>query len=533
MKRALTVLGAMGLGLSVVVAGCSPSRSTETTHPPVATAPVQKPQQPGGPHPPADGLTPATAVNLRPAFHVNLPGAHGSNESFPVEAGGLLYVTTGQAQVFALNAMTGQVVWSWQGDVPTSVPHINRGVAVGPTAVYVLTPGDELVALDRATGRALWRVRVADPSQGYFETMAPRYAAGDILVGSSGGDEGIRGFIAAFSADNGSLLWRFYTVPARGQGWMPATGDHGGGAVWTTPAYDPSTHTVYVGTGNPSPDYYGEARPGPDLYTDCVLAIDIQSGALKWYAQETAHDLWDYDVASPPIRFPVDGVPAVGEAGKNGYWYEWNAATGQPLIKPVAFVKEDHQPPTKQGVTEWPGPDGGANYGPSAYDAETHSALIAGINGPEVVYAGVTNHRNGETDFGTSQSPAPRGDWSGTVTSVNTTTGQINWQNRTSAPPIGGVTVSGGVALVGLANGTLEAIDARTGAVVWRTKTGVPIGSAPVVYTLQGQTYVAVVLGGSQSLASLYPWQGASQVAVWRLPASVTAAATATATANQ
>lgn len=493
------------------------------------------------------GLTatpPVTYSSVNPtrvpslAFSTVIPSALSGNESFPVERDGVLYVTTAQARVVAMDAYTGQTRWTYTPvlHVPRGIPEANRGVALAGDHVYVLTADDQLIALNRHTGHMLFDVTVADVNAGNFETMAPLVADGNVIVGCSGGDMGIRGFVAAYSAATGKFLWRFYTIPARGTGWVPATGSHGGGAVWTTPAYSPQTHAIYFGTGNPSPDYYGEQRPGPNLYTDCVISLDISTGKMRWYQQEVPHDLWDYDVASPPILFPVNHQLAVGEAGKDGFWYEWDANTGKPIANPIAFVKQQHSPPTPSGTLEWPGPGGGANYGPSAYSPLLHLAYIAGINGPETVYSGPTLHTGYNPDFGTHQNPAPKSQWTGTITAIRTTDDtnnppihtttnpsgaeRIAWQIAVPSPPIGGVTNDGdGTISFGLPDGTVQMESAATGKTVWVTHVGVPIGSAPVVYRRGGEMYLAVVTGGSASLAGMYPWSGADKVIVWRWPA--------------
>jgi glucose dehydrogenase len=301
---------------------------------------------------------------------------------------------------------------------------------------------------------------------------------------------------------------------------MPAEGDHGGGAVWTTPSYDADTGRLYFGTGNPSPDYFGEERQGSNPYTDSVVALDADSGKLVWAQQEVPHDLWDYDVASPPLLFPLGARTAVGEAGKDGFWYEWDAATGEPLIEPVAFVKQDRKPPTPEGTKVWPGPAGGANYGPSAYNPLTKSAFVAGINGPEILYAKRTEHEGHGIDLGTGQNPAPAEEWSGTITAIAADTGTVRWQIATVTPAIGGVTANaGGVVLFGLSNtnGTFEAVDAATGKRLWQTDTKAPIGSAPIVYEWQGSTYVTIVNGGAKSLTGLYPYSGPAHVLTYRL----------------
>ncbi len=469
---------------------------------------------------PIGALNARTIGGLRLAYDIALPNIHGGNESYPEEQHGVLYVTGSNASVYAIDVKTGTINWSYtpaRGGA-YRLPQINRGVAMGRTRLYVLTADDRLAALRKSNGRVIYTVQVAQPQKGYFESMAPLLAGHTIIVGSSGGDEGARGFIAAYNRRNGHLLWRFFTVPKRGVGWLPKTGHHGGGAVWTTPTYNPASGLVYFGTGNPSPDYYGTVRPGPNPYTDAVVCIQANTGKLRWYRQEVLHDLWDYDVASPPLLFTWGKQLRVAEAGKDGYLYEWSANNGRPVTKPVAFVKEGHVAPTPAGNLEWPGPDGGANYGPSAYDPNTADIYVAGINGPETVYASPEQHTGHTLDLGTAQTPPSRSHFTGTITAIHAGTGAIAWQIATPAPPIGGVSVTaGGVLFFGLESGALEGVSASTGHVLWRRNTGVPIGSAPVVFSSGRAVYVAIALGGAASLSTLFPYHGPQRLLVYRL----------------
>lgn len=469
---------------------------------------------------PDGALTPRAVRSLKLAFRVLIPGTRGTAESYPLEEDGIVFVTTPRSAVFALSAATGQTLWRV---MPTlhlmgATPLINRGVALGRGRVYVLTPDDRLLSMNEKTGHVLYSVTVASQKNGYFESAAPLYADGVVFVGSAGGDLGVRGWASGFDAVTGAPVWRFYTVPARGTGWVAAQGNHGGGAVWTTPAYDPLTGTVFFGTGNPSPDYFGAARPGPDPYTDSVVGLSLSTGTLAWAGQEVPHDLWDYDAASPPLLFPVDGRLVVGEAGKDGFYYEWDALTGSPVISPVAFVRQDHTPPTPQGTWEWPGADGGANYGPSAYDPKTGDVYVTGINGPTLLKGGPSRHTPGYLDLGTSEVDPPAKDFTGTVTAIDATTGKIRWQVPTTTPPIGGVTATaGGTVFFGLEGGEIEGLSALTGRPVWSADPGIPIGTAPIVYTDAGRTYLLVVAGGAQSFKNFFPWHGPEEVLVYRL----------------
>lgn len=465
-------------------------------------------------------ISPSTANKLHLTQAIPLGTATGPNESYPLEENGVLYVTTMQAKVMAISVASGHTLWTYTPKLHLldGIPTINRGVAIGEGHVYVLTPDDRLIALNMKTGQLIYQVTVANESQGYFESMAPLYANGQVFIGSAGGDEGIRGFEAAYDATTGKRLWQTYTIPPRGQGWVPATGDHGGGAVWNIPAFNPQTGALYYGTGNPSPDFFGQARPGPDPMTDAVVDANATTGQVHWFQQEVQHDLWDYDVASPPLLFRVGNQLVVGEAGKNGDWYEWNAQTGKALIHPVAFVKEQHVTPTASGTPEWPGSDGGANYGPSAYNPLTHLVYVAGINGSETMYAKPTAHSSYRVDDGTAAVSAPKGQWTGTITAIDVTSGKTVWQHKTPTPPIGGVSVNaGGVVLYGEANGELTALSAADGHVVWQYQTGAPIGAAPIIYRYAKQTYVSVTVGGAGSLMGLFPYNGPNRVLTFRM----------------
>jgi glucose dehydrogenase len=430
-------------------------------------------------------------------------------ESFPVVIGDTMYLTTSTNEVWALNAATGEMRWSY-----TPVPHVsffssisgggatfpaNRGVAVAGGTVYELTFDCRLIALDARSGRPRWQVTVADPAQGYYETTAPAVWNGLVFAGSSGGDSGARGFIAAYSARTGRQAWRRYTVPAPGHDWMPAAGRHGGGAVWMPPVIDTATGILYAATGNPSPDFVGAVRPGADPYTDGILALDARTGRVTWFTSLVGHDVSDYDAASPPVLFRTGpaGTPvhAVGEAGKSGLFVLLDPATGRALHAPARFVTIG----AASGVT-CPGELGGSNYSPVGYDPGTGLAFVSGINycgnyvrdDPKAVAA----HQAGTPDLGGDVAPA-QDKATGTFTAIDVTTGAVRWQRATPAPMLGGATVAGGLVFAGSVDGTLYGFDAATGAIRWRRDLGAGLGSAPVVYAIAGREYLAVVSGGA------------------------------------
>ncbi len=441
-------------------------------------------------------LAPTDLSHLTQAFRTPLPVQSSPEEAFPLEVDGRLYLSTVGGGVAVFAAATGTPLWAVAGS--GTAP--NRGVAVSDGRVFVLSSDNRLRALDASSGHLLWQVPVTRPGDGpgYFETTAPVVAGDLVVVGISGGDSGTRGFVEALSAQDGHQVWRFFTVPAPGQGWVPVQGNHGGGSVWTPVTVDPSGGEIFASVGNPSPDFYGAVRPGPNPYTDGVIALALSDGRLGWYGSEVSHDLWDYDAASPPLLFPLPGGGlGVGEAGKSGYWFEWNAATGRPLISPLAFVREQHSPPTAAGTLQWPGTWGGANYGPSAYDPETGDALVAGIEQPQIIRAEPQPHPAGAPDFGTVMMSAPGTSPTGSITAIDVRSGRSVWTTSLDRPALGGVTVTaGGVVLAGTVQGQVLALDAKSGKILWRRDTGSAIGSAPIVYRDQGRIYVVVALGG-------------------------------------
>ena len=296
-------------------------------------------------------------------------------EVTPVEVGGVMYVTSGN-DAFALDARTGRVLWSHtrpltEGLVDDAAAHHNRGVALWHTRVFMETDNAHLLCLDARSGHLLWDVEYADTRKNYGATSAPLLVRDKVLVGTSGGDDGVRGFIAAFNPETGQEVWRHWTIPAPGEpgseSWPGQAYRLGGGTTWMPGTYDPETHTLFWGTGNPAPDFLGDTRPGDDLYTDCVLALDPDTGKLKWHFQFTPHDLFDYDAAETAVL--VD-LPAHGqvqkllvEANRNGFLYILDRSTGK-FLSATRFVEkmnwakgiDEHGRPIRTGIK--PEPEG-------------------------------------------------------------------------------------------------------------------------------------------------------------------------------
>ena len=433
-------------------------------------------------------------------------------ENYPLEVGGRLYVTTSTDEVQAYDAVSGRLLWQYAPEVDFSQStgiggygvSTNRGVALDDGMLFELTFDDRLQAISQATGEELWSATVADDATGAYETMAPTVYKGLVFVGVSGSQDGIRGFVAAYDEHTGRQVWRFYTVPAAGTGWVPKGG--GGGGVYMPPTVDTRTGLVYVGTGPPAPVIYGTTRPGPDLYTDTILALDARTGHLSWYYQEVPHDLWNYAAASPLMILDThvhgQAVHAVAEAGKDGYVYVLDAASGKPLFAPTAYVKEGHPPPTTQGTLVCPGSIGGSPYSPLALDPQLDAAYVTGVNLCQILKITKTGG-TGEKAFGGVRITPPDEKPNGTVEAINLSTGKALWQIAMSTPMIGGATTTASNLLfTGDQHGNLYAINAKTGQILWKANLGLAFGSAPIVYTINHTEYIAAALGGSASTAS-------------------------------
>ncbi len=428
------------------------------------------------------------------------------DESFPQVVGNTMLVTTNTDEIIAFNAATGKQLWKYASPVDFSLStgvggygvSVNRGVAIDNGEAFIVTFDGRLQAVTVDTGERLWQTTVADPHQGYYETMAPTVWDGLVFAGSSGSQDGVRGFVSAFDEKTGKQVWKFYTVPAPGTGWVPK-GRHGGGAVYMPPTVDPTSGLIYVGTGTPSPVLLGTGRLGPNLYTDSILALNAHTGKLAWYYQETPHDVWSYGAASPVTIFDADlagkTVHAVGEAGKNGEFYILNAATGKLLFPPAAYVTVNHPQPTTKGTLACPGTLGGTPYSPVAYSPLTHAAYISGI---DICFTLTITEKvtGGEQDFAGTRVPSTKK--SGTFSAVDVNTGKFLWKLKMPSPMVGGAAVTAGhIVFTAGQNGIFYAFDDRTGKTLWTTNVGLATGSAPIVYSIKGTEYVAIVLGGS------------------------------------
>lgn len=484
---------------------------------------------------PAAQISRKNVHKLRPAWIFQTEIVE-SMETTPIIVNGIMYVTTSFNHVYALNAETGQELWHYKhamGPVTTYCcgPN-NRGVFPYGNNVYMGTLDAKLVALDAKTGKLVWEQQLADPELGYSETMAPTAVDGKILIGTNGGEYGIRGFVKAYAAETGELLWTFNTIPESSVGvWATkdATGRDMhrdiaaekealrklgdpyktlGGGVWQNMAIDRATGTAYFAVGNPSPDLYGAIRPGDNLYTDSLVAVDLNTGAYKCHFQYIAHDVWDLDAVSPPILAQAkdkDGkmVQAVLHGGKTGYVYV-HRANDCSLIRfsePMVSQESRWVLPTSEGMRMLPGANGGVEWSPMAADPNLGLVYAINLHQPMTYHVEETPYPGGKLWLGGAFKVIPTEEQFGNVTAVDYNSGAIRWKVKTQQPMIGGIlATAGGLVFTGEGNGYVKAYDSSTGSEMWRFQAGAGVNAPPASYTMNGRQYVVVAAGGNAQL---------------------------------
>jgi PQQ-dependent dehydrogenase (methanol/ethanol family) len=457
-------------------------------------------------------------------------------ETTPIVVNGIMYVTTAFNHVYALNARTGEQLWHYEhemGPVTTFCcgPN-NRGVAAYGDKVYMGTLDGQLVALDAKTGSLAWKQQIADPALGYSETMAPTAVDGKILIGTNGGEYGIRGFVKAYDANSGDLLWTFNTIPENSVGvWAThdATGrdmlrdidaekaalqsqgdpfETLGGGVWQNPAVDLETRRIYFVVGNPSPDLDGSLRPGDNLYTDSLVSVNLDTGEYVCHFQYIAHDVWDLDAVSPPIITEVEtdtgtAVKGILHAGKTGHVYVHNAEDCSLIRFSEAMVPQENMwvLPTAEGARMLPGANGGVEWSPMAVNPDLSLTYAINLHQPMTYHVESTPYPEGKLWLGGAFKVIPSEEQWGNVTAVDYKTGKIRWQVKTEQPMIGGVlATAGGLVFTGEGNGLFKAYDAETGAVLWSFRAGAGVNAPPASYTIDGQQYIVVAAGGNTQL---------------------------------
>jgi alcohol dehydrogenase (cytochrome c) len=475
-------------------------------------------------HSPLKQITPENAHRLSAhwTFQTETTARGRGFESTPLVVDGVMYVTGPNGFAWALDARSGRPFWRYRRELPANLTYgasapVNRGFGILADRLFLTTLDAHLVALDTKTGNVLWDIELADYKAGHSATMAPLVVKDKVIVGISGGDYPTRGFLDAYDPTNGKRIWRFYTVPGAGEPgsetW-PASPEllaRGGGATWVTGSYDPELNTLYWGTGNPNPDYYGEDRKGENLYTCSLIAIDADTGKLKWHYQFTPHDLHDWDSNHVPVLadLVIGGQrrKVVMVANRNGFFYVLDRVTGKVLLgKPftdTTWARElgpDGHPIVLNDGSKGCLPDnwGGTVFMPPSFD-------------PALGLFFVTARETCATFVPEKQVIAPgRFSLSGTVRrdlakaygalrAIDAATGERRWEFKFATPSFGGVlSTASGVVFDGDNEGNFMAFDARTGANLWHYQTGSPLwGGSPITYMLDGRQYVVVGSGSS------------------------------------
>jgi alcohol dehydrogenase (cytochrome c) len=447
-------------------------------------------------------------------------------EVTPLVVNGMMLVTAANNAI-ALDARTGRVVWrhSWpisEGLIDDASGHINRGVAIWHDRVYMETDNAHLLCLDIRSGNLIWNVAYADWNKNYGATSAPLVVKDKVLVGTSGGDDGVRGFVSAYDALTGKLAWRFWTIPGPGEAgsesWPGELYLHGGGTTWMPGTYDPELDTIYWGTGNPAPDFESGVRPGDDLYTDCVLALEPDTGKLKWYFQFTPHDLFDYDAVETPILIDAvyHGAPRklLVQANRNGYIYILDRTNGQflsaaPFVEKLNWAKGiDAQgrplltgiEPSAAGSRVCPGYSGATNWFAPSYSESTHSVYFMALEECETYFLKPQNFHEGQAYYSTGVKRIPDEISQKVLVAFNLDTNSIAWkypQAGAGRSSSGTLVTAGSLVFFGDDSGSLEAVDASTGKPLWHFNTGQEISASPMSYAILGKQYVAIAAGSN------------------------------------
>jgi alcohol dehydrogenase (cytochrome c) len=483
-------------------------------------------------------ITPANVANLESKWVVQ-DEVFGAWQTSPIVVDGIMYITQRPNDVKAVDARTGRVFWEYryQGapDARVCCGANNRGVAILGDTLYMGTLDAHLVALDAKNGKALWNVPVADVRLAYSITLAPLIVHDKVIVGVGGGEYGIRGFIAAYDPNDGKEIWKFYTVPAAGEPgsdtWHGDDWKSGGGSVWVTGSYDPATNLTFWGIGNPGPDWNPAQRPGDNLYTDSVVALDADTGQLKWHFQFTPNDGNDYDSVQVPVLADIDwqGRPTkvMMWANRNGYFYVLDRTTGKFLLG-TPFVKVNwtsgldangrpNATPQGPGLPTYPGNQGGTNWFPPSFSPRTGLFYFAAWENygsiyrrEQATYQPGRNFSGGGPAVVTPVPGAPGvgigrraaiNNWTdavgnGAIIAMDPKTGQPKWKvEEYDVTEAGITTTASDLLLTGGREGYFQAFDARTGKLLWKASLGGQIVMAPVTFAVNGQQYVSVVAG--------------------------------------
>jgi len=468
-------------------------------------------------------ITPKNVEQLRAqwVFHVSNSN---SMEVTPVVFDGLMFVTSAN-DAFALDAQTGRLIWHYsrpitEGLIDDASQHHNRGVGILGSHLYMETDNAHLLCLDARSGHLLWDVPYAEGNKNYGATSAPLVVKDKVLVGTSGGDDGVRGFIAAFDAETGKGVWRFWTIPGPGEfgseSWPGELYKRGGGTTWMPGTYDPELNTIYWCTSNPAPDFDGGPRPGDDLYTASVLALDPDTGKLKWYFQFTPHDLYDYDATETPVLVDTNylGQPRklLVQANRNGFFYVLDRASGKflsafPFVEKLNWAKGiDAQgrpirtgvQPTAEGTRTCPGFIGATNWYSPSYNPLTRLFYFLASENCDVFLFKPEEFSEGKTYYSTGARHSPGDHAQKSLLAFSLESDKPVWRYSQTGlgHSSGGVmTTASGLLFFGDDAQSFEAVDAQTGKPLWHFNTGQNMHASPMSYAVKAKQYVAIAAG--------------------------------------
>ena len=500
--------------------------AAELSAPPEGTWPNYNGVPSGNRYSPLRQINLTNVQRLRVEWIFPFPGS-ARLEVTPVVFDGVMFIT-GPNEVFALDAETGRQLWRFRrsrtkGAVGDAGGGINRGVAILEDSVFLATDNAHLIALDRKTGRIRWEVEIADWRQNYGATSAPLVVGDLVISGTSGGDEGVRGFVAAYKVADGALAWKFWTIPKPGEPlsetWQGKALEHGCASTWLTGTYDPGQDLIFWPTGNPCPDFNGDERKGDNLYSDSVLALERATGKLRWYFQFTPHDVFDWDAQQTPMVIDADwkGTPRklLVQANRNGFFYVLDRTNGklllaEPFVKKLNWatkIDASGRPMTVPGVEPsdtgtkiCPAVEGATNWMSTAYHPGTRLYYVMALEACDVIRKSAAVWEAGKSYYGGSSKKAPGETYQKVLRAIDIQSGKVTWELSQEGPgqTWGGVlATAGGVVFFGHDNGGFVAADARTGAMRWTFQANNAWKSSPMTYMAGGRQFISTAAGTS------------------------------------